>query len=236
MQPASSHKTDAGIGTVMWAGHTKYCVRVPFSVWPQYARFVQILGFPRMQNSHLAPFVSPEFSAFELTHFMQAKPGSIATRWPTVLLVTFDPTFEILPADSWPRTGGAFAGLDSQTWASEPQIPIDITSTRTSSSLSSLTSRCWISTFDGAVQITERFEVIPCAEGSFLSDSVILGLKKVSNSMRLQWNIKQRVGDIGIEGVVLVTGWKKIHFKLYNISTSGRHLNVQLTELFRQHD
>jgi hypothetical protein len=78
--------------------------------------------------------------------------------------------------------------------------------------------------------------VIPCAEGSFLSDSVILGLKKVSNSMRLQWNIKQRVGDIGIEGVVLVTGWKKIHFKLYNISTSGRHLNVQLTELFRQHD
>lgn len=37
----------------------------------------------------------------------QAIPGSIATRSPTFRLVTDEPTFVIIPADSWPRTIGS---------------------------------------------------------------------------------------------------------------------------------
>lgn len=66
---------------------------------------------------------------------MQAKPGSMATRWPTVREETFEPMARILPADSWPITGGFVGGLEDQTWASEPQIPVLITWMRTSSSV-----------------------------------------------------------------------------------------------------
>jgi hypothetical protein len=88
---------------------------------------------------------------------MHAKPGSIATRCPTDRSVTLGPIREIMPADSWPNTGGLVAGFEAQTCASEPQIPVEITSMRTSSSLRDGTSRCWTDNLDGAAQKTERF-------------------------------------------------------------------------------
>lgn len=96
----------------------------------------------------------------ENTYSMQGNPGSIATLCPTVLSATSDPTSMIFPADSCPMTGGALAGSDPQTCASEPQIPVEMTSTSTSLGPTAGTSRCWIWAFCLAVQTTELFCVI----------------------------------------------------------------------------
>lgn len=54
--------------------------------------FTQRLYFPLLQGSQRR----------------QAIPGSIATLSPTFRDWTADPTFLIIPADSWPRTIGSF--------------------------------------------------------------------------------------------------------------------------------
>lgn len=137
IQPASVQETVSGIGTVMLALHWKYWHNVPsVGSRPQYFKSLHVLGLPRRQYSHLDRRVSQtdEQMGKRLLYSLQAKPGSIATLWPGNLSFTFEPTSLMMPADSCPRTSGFEILSLSQLWQSDPQIPVDMTCTKTSSS------------------------------------------------------------------------------------------------------